>query len=301
MDYGALFIFMKHIIPISGKDSLATAIIQSRLQPELDYEYIFNPTGKELPESIDWIKRVEAYLCKPILFIGQDMRLTKEWVGGFRPSVFARYCTRMCKIEPMEKYFDCEATVYYGLRADEPERIGYINKGKSELIAKYPLREQNYAIEDVLKLVNEIGLKPPVFRWDNLADRFIKIFGSDFIFNRLKEWEIDMLFSWRKRNNCYDCFFMELVEWVGLAEHHPDLFWAHVEEEETTGTREKPFYTIKDYPLRQVYANRHSIVDRYVARTAKRIWNMKQYNLFDTEGIFSEMITTTSCGLLCGK
>lgn len=292
---------MKHIIPISGKDSLATAIIQTRLHTELEYEYIFNPTGKELPETIEWIKKVEMYLQKPIMFIGQDMRQTSEWKSGFRPSVFARYCTRLCKIKPMEEYYDCEATIYYGLRADEPERIGYITKGKSELIAKFPLREQDYDIMKVLQLVNEIGLKPPVFKWGYLEQRFIKIFGTVFLNERLKEWELDMLFSWRKRNNCYDCFFMELVEWVGLAEHHPELFWAHVDEEETLGTRNKPFYTIQNYPLRKLYANRWHIANKYVNRTAKRLWALKQDNLFDATDIFNEMIASTSCGLLCGK
>src|SRR5689334_14178217 len=121
---------MKHIIPISGKDSLATAIVQKQRQPELDYEYIFNPTGKELPETIEWLKKVEIYLDKKILFIGYDMKETQEWKDGFRPAIHARWCTHKCKIEPMEEYFNCEAVVYYGLRADEPERIGYENKGK---------------------------------------------------------------------------------------------------------------------------------------------------------------------------
>jgi hypothetical protein len=33
---------MRHIILISGKDSLATAIVQRDAEPSHDYEYVFN-------------------------------------------------------------------------------------------------------------------------------------------------------------------------------------------------------------------------------------------------------------------
>jgi hypothetical protein len=31
-------------------------------------------------------------------------------------------------------------------------------------------------------------------------------------------------YSWRTRSGCYFCFFQRKIEWVGLKEHHPDLF-----------------------------------------------------------------------------
>lgn len=292
---------MKHIIPISGKDSLATAIIQKQLRPELDYEYIFNPTGKELPESIEWLKKCEKYLGKEILFIGYDMKETNEWKAGYRPAIHARWCTRKCKIEPMEQHFNCEATVYYGLRADEPERIGYENKGKSELTPKYPLRETGMNINDVLKLVNDIGLKPPTFRWKLFEDEFTNQLGSIFIKENLSEWQIDQLFAWRTRQNCFDCFNMKRYEWIGLHDFHPDLFWAVVEDEERQDTREKPFFTIKDYPLRKLIQNRSQILDRHITKTVNLLSKLKQTSLFTVDDIFTDFLSLTSCGLLCGK
>lgn len=53
---------MRHIIPISGKYSLAAALVQLQIDPSLDYEYVFNPTGAELPCVFEWIKKVETYL-----------------------------------------------------------------------------------------------------------------------------------------------------------------------------------------------------------------------------------------------
>lgn len=50
---------MRYIIPISGKDSLATAIFQTTYQPNLPYEFIFNDTGSELPEVYKWLDNIE--------------------------------------------------------------------------------------------------------------------------------------------------------------------------------------------------------------------------------------------------
>ena len=48
---------MRHIIPISGKDSLSTALVQLAKQPEIDYEFMFNPTGQELPTTDSHLNR----------------------------------------------------------------------------------------------------------------------------------------------------------------------------------------------------------------------------------------------------
>lgn len=50
---------MRHIIPISGKDSLWTAIYQKQKDPSLPYEYLFNDTGAELPDTYAWLDKVE--------------------------------------------------------------------------------------------------------------------------------------------------------------------------------------------------------------------------------------------------
>src|SRR6478672_8471604 len=107
---------MRHIIPISGKDSLATAIVQIKRQPELDYEFVFNPTGAELPIVFEWLSKVEGYLGKEIVRIGRDLYEIIEDNNFFLPSRLARYCTRQSKIEPFEKWIgkdDC--IVYYGI------------------------------------------------------------------------------------------------------------------------------------------------------------------------------------------
>lgn len=118
---------MRHIIPISGKDSLATALIQRQREPLLNYEYVFNPTGMELPEVEEWINSVERYLGAPIARVGADLYEIIEGYNFFLPSRMARYCTRESKIEPFEKWIGkTDAIVYYGIRADENRGGGTI-------------------------------------------------------------------------------------------------------------------------------------------------------------------------------
>lgn len=57
----------RHILGISGgKDSAALAVYMCNEYPELDIEYFFTDTGKELPEVYDFLGRLEGYLGKEI-------------------------------------------------------------------------------------------------------------------------------------------------------------------------------------------------------------------------------------------
>ena len=55
---------VRHILSLSGgKDSAALAIYLRDSVPEM--EYIFNDTGKELPETYEYLERLQDYLRKP--------------------------------------------------------------------------------------------------------------------------------------------------------------------------------------------------------------------------------------------
>lgn len=64
---------MRHVIPISGKDSLACALIQTVRQPDVPYEFFFNDTGCELPETYDWLDRVERTTGWKLNRIGKSL------------------------------------------------------------------------------------------------------------------------------------------------------------------------------------------------------------------------------------
>ena len=57
----------RHILNLSGgKDSTALAVHMKEKFPEIEMEYVFCDTGCELPETYDYLDRLEALLGKPI-------------------------------------------------------------------------------------------------------------------------------------------------------------------------------------------------------------------------------------------
>lgn len=297
---------MRHIIPISGKDSLATALVQLKLQPDLNYEYVFNPTGAELPCVFEWLDKVETYLGKPIVRVGRDLLELIEDNNFFLPSRLARYCTRQCKIEPFEHWIgvdDC--IVYYGIRADE-NRGGYENARYPNIVPKYPLKEQSLGINEVYQIINEAGLKPPTFFWQDIYDKVCNRIGGEEVLNGiLTEWQIDFLFCWRTRANCYFCFNQRKYEWVGLLEHEPSLFW---NSEKLENSESEYYWNGKDYPLTKIVENAEIIKAKHIKKLIKLIrqirsskWTQQSLFNFETEEGFTDFFKTTSCGLFCGK
>jgi len=190
---------MRHICLISGgKDSTALAIYMRDNYAEIDMEYVFCDTQKELPETYEFITRIEAYLGKEIVRLcaddqdrGFDHYL--KIYGGFLPSPNMRWCTKNLKIKPLEEYIgDAPARMYVGLRADE-HREGYIST-KDNIEPVFPFKEDGIVKDDVLRILDESGVGLPDY------------------------------YRWRTRSGCYFCFFQRKSEWAGLLEEHPDLF-----------------------------------------------------------------------------
>lgn len=159
---------MRHIVPISGKDSLATAlVVRDLVQPEGTIEYFYNDVGADIPDVHNWLDRVERELLKaPIVRVGEsleDIILDQ----GILPSFRSRFCTRMAKIYPMEDYLGSEpATVYFGIRADE-NREGY-RPTKKNITPAYPLQIHGIGMKEVYSIIK--GYEPPTFYWKRLYD-----------------------------------------------------------------------------------------------------------------------------------
>jgi 3'-phosphoadenosine 5'-phosphosulfate sulfotransferase (PAPS reductase)/FAD synthetase len=184
---------VRHVLGLSGgKDSSALAIYMRDKVP--DMEYFFTDTGAELPETYEFLDRLEGFLGKKIARLSSErdfdhMLMVKD---NFLPSPNTRWCTRELKIEPFERWIgDDPAISYIGIRADEP-RDGY--KGKPNIQPVFPFKEAGLGIADIQRILAESGLGIPDY------------------------------YKWRSRSGCYFCFFQRKSEWVGLAKHHPDLF-----------------------------------------------------------------------------
>jgi 3'-phosphoadenosine 5'-phosphosulfate sulfotransferase (PAPS reductase)/FAD synthetase len=197
---------VRHILGLSGgKDSTALAIYMRNRVPEM--EYFFCDTGAELAETYEYLAKLEVYLGKKISRLSSD-RSFDHWLKIYRgtlPSPNMRWCTKVLKIEPLEKWIGADTAVsYVGLRADEASRKGYMST-KKNMISVFPFIDDGLELKDIENLLIESGLGKPSF------------------------------YQWRSRSGCYFCFYQRKSEWIGLADNHPDLFSAAIDYEGKIG------------------------------------------------------------------
>lgn len=295
---------MRHIIPISGKDSLSTAILQTRKQPDLPYEFLYNPTGMDLPEVDAWLAQVERYLGIQIERVGDDLEAIM-YEQKILPAHKTRYCTRLAKIFPMEEWIGTdEATVYYGIRADE-KRIGYQSLSKTNIHPVYPLKEAGYTLPMVWELVTSLDLLPPRFFWQSMYDMVVRRLGPAASWlDAFKPWERQVLFAWRTRPNCRMCFYQRLYELVGYLEHHPELFWHDAQTEQEIGGAD--FYFKQNWPFEKIAANADKIKRKRSIAICKMVAKMAKTELpFDDDEPMEDdepdLLSVVPCGLFCGK
>ncbi|WP_292411990.1 phosphoadenosine phosphosulfate reductase family protein [Mesorhizobium sp.] len=210
----------RHIVPVSGgKDSSALAVYLRQRNPEVRFEYVFSDTGVELPETYDYLDRLENVLGIDIARISAmeqfdvkekpgrtafDVALYEHF-AGFLPSPRARWCTRVMKIAPFERFVGSDrAYSYIGIRADE-NRAGYLGTGgaatkpvviseRPNITPVYPYKDDAIGLEDVSRILESAGLGLPDY------------------------------YQWRSRSGCYFCFYQQIGEWQGLKERHPELY-----------------------------------------------------------------------------
>lgn len=185
----------RHILSLSGgKDSAALALYMRDRIPEM--EYIFNDTGKELPETYEYLDRIGDYLGRPVVRLNADKGFDHwyQMYGGMIPSNHRRWCTKMLKLKPFETYVGSEPVLnYVGIRADE-SRQGYIST-KPNITPVYPFIEDGLVYADIVRILHQSGVgMPPYTRWG------------------------------RTRSGCFFCFYQQKIEWVRLLETYPDLY-----------------------------------------------------------------------------
>jgi hypothetical protein len=75
-------------------------------------------------------------------------------------------------------------------------------------------------------------------------------------------------YEWRTRSGCYFCFFQRKREWIGLADHHPELFERAVAYEEKIGyqdtaMQDRQYTWSNGETLRKLLDRREEIEDRH--------------------------------------
>jgi hypothetical protein len=193
---------VKHVLGLSGgRDSAALAVYMRQNRPELDIEYFFTDTGKELPEVYEFLGRLEGFLGKPILRLNPD-RDFDFWLkqyNNFLPSPQTRWCTRQLKLRPFEQWIKPELEAgnsvfsYVAIRSDEEYREGY-RGNHPNMKTVLPFKEAGIDKQGVIEILNASGLGMPKY------------------------------YDWRSRSGCTFCFYQQKIEWVRLKELHPDAF-----------------------------------------------------------------------------
>ncbi|MBK0328789.1 MULTISPECIES: phosphoadenosine phosphosulfate reductase family protein [Roseobacteraceae] len=209
----------RHILGISGgRDSAALAVYMRQNHPDIDMEYFFTDTGKELPEVYDFLNRLEGFLGKRINRLNPD-RDFDFWLaeyGHFLPSAKTRWCTRQLKLRPLNLWLrdDLEKGVvvhsYVAIRADEPNRSGYKSQHPNMLV-RFPLRDAGIDKAGVVDLLKDTDIGEPEY------------------------------YRWRSRSGCTFCFFQQKIEWVRLMEEHPKAFEEARAYEKTAEEHGSPF------------------------------------------------------------
>lgn len=202
-----------HIVPVSGgKDSTCLALALKEKEPR-SYNYIFTPTGDELPEMIAHIHKLEGLLGQSIIRLTNGTLASQIQANNMLPNVFARWCTRLLKLRPAGKFYEQFAPVicYVGIRNDEDEREGTRPGGDSASIG------------------TEVTQVFPFQRWG---------WGYDEVWAFLDERKITI----PARTDCARCPYQKLGEWYNLWLNYPEIYmdaeadeivWGHTYRSDT--------------------------------------------------------------------
>ena len=200
-----------------------------------DIKVAFANTGKEMPETLDFVQRCSDEWNVPIFWLeyktepnGDKLRHTYRIVDfnsasrngepfemmilarKSLPFPVARMCTQDLKVRPIEKFCkDVGLIDFYnvvGLRADEPRRVASLRKSpelKGCISREAPLADANIAVQDI----------------------------SDFWNSNSFDLELENVNGSTPMGNCDLCFLKNLPKISGIIRDHPELadWWIHAE------------------------------------------------------------------------
>ena len=241
---------IRHILSLSGgKDSAALAVYLRDKVPNM--EYIFHDTGKELPDTYEYLDRLEGYLGTRVVrtTFGTTFDHILRIKGGMLPSNHRRWCTDLIKLKPFEDYIGKDFCInYVGIRADE-DRVGYISH-KPNIRPVFPFREDGIRFHDVQLILQDSGLgMPPYTEWG------------------------------RSRSGCFFCFYQQKIEWVNLKRRYPDLYEQAKAYEKPNSVNGQIFYWAENESLAelerperiaQIEENWRKAQDRFAKRRINR-------------------------------
>lgn len=187
-------------------------------------------TGSEHKELYQRIDFVESYLKKlhggdfEIIKVKASVKTKEQRVVDnltdyiidykYMPSAMTRFCTRIFKIEPIEKYLSDKGQVemMIGLNYDEQHRTGNLEKLKN-CEYSYPLIKDGLDREDCIAILDMHGLNP------NFP-------------------------PYMQRGGCHFCFFKKEAEFKAMYYLDNETFNQNKKLEKTIQDKKKKFFTI---------------------------------------------------------
>jgi len=184
------------VASFSGGRSSAMMVSQMDLS---DATVIFCNTGKEMPETLDFVRDCEAQWGVPIIWLEYRSKRKYEVVSyetasrngepfnqliadkNYLPNMVARFCTSELKVLTIERYLkdqkisDWETAV--GIRADEPRRVAKMRQKEGYLT---PLADKGVTSNDVINFwkTQSFDLKLPSSGFYSNCDLcFLKGYG----------------------------------------------------------------------------------------------------------------------------
>lgn len=217
----------KTVVSFSGGRSSAFLLYKIMEAHNFDLpehiKVIFCNTGKEMPQTLDFVKACSDKWNVPIVWLEYNGKRTFKVVDydsaskkgepfeklitdrSYLPNSMARFCTSELKVLTIERYMDCEFDTAVGIRGDEPRRVA---KMRAKDGYHVPLADDD---------VTEIDIS---LFWQN----------QDFDL-QLPKAEFNTL------SNCDLCFLKGTKIKKSIVEHNPILADWWIEQEERMNAR----------------------------------------------------------------
>ena len=192
-----------HILSLSGgKDSTALAFFMKENMPEIfkKTEFVFCDTECELPETYEYLNKIEIFLNKKIIKLKPKKSFEHIMsICGYLPSPIKRWCTVALKTKPFESFIKQKSNgivyLYIGIRADEMFRAKFGKYKNKNIKEVYPFVNNGFVKDDIENILKKTGINLPKY------------------------------YEWSNRSGCYFCPFQTKKNWINLYKNHPYLFF----------------------------------------------------------------------------
>jgi len=186
---------MKHYLSMGfGVNSVALYLLMQDLG--MDFEAVFVDHGGDVPETYQYRDYFLATgrpvtIIKPEYYRQDKDKLYSDlfdysWDYEMVPSMMARWCTRLFKVVPVNKYIEKPCYMHLGIDAGESKRAKMnVEKGVE---SRWLLIEHDIDRDGCKKLIADAGLVVP------------------------------------PKSGCWFCPYQRKAQWIELRRNHPELF-----------------------------------------------------------------------------